>query len=279
MRLRKEIGQHLLTDRGALRRMAEAARVVPGGLCVEIGPGTGNLTRELLALGARVVAVELDERMAARLERSFSGEPRLSVVRADILKVSLDDLVPEADRPAVATGNLPYYISSPIIFKLLDRSELFSRVAALVQKEVGVRMCAPPGSRDYGMLSVFCQAVAECEELFTVPPGAFNPPPAVDSCAVSLAPLPPGSSGVEDRRIFSLIVRGLFEHRRKTCYNSLRISLLKGVCRELSDSGADAAGLQDSVFSDLKIDGSVRPEHLDVPTIIKVANEFARRLA
>lgn len=276
MRLRKELGQHLLVDRGALKRIAREADVGEGGLCVEIGPGTGNLTRELLESGAWVTAVELDEAMAAELARRFDGEQRLRIVRDDILKAPLDALVPATDAPAVAAGNLPYYISSPIVFRLLERRDLFRRIVVMVQEEVGARMAAGPGSRAFGMLSVFCQVEAECRVLFRVGRDSFRPPPEVDSAVVLVAPLPPGAAGIEDRATFDLLVRGAFEHRRKTCYNSLRMSLEKGACRELLGPAADIEHTLKKVLHELEIGPDARAESLDVATFVALGNYFAR---
>jgi 16S rRNA (adenine1518-N6/adenine1519-N6)-dimethyltransferase len=276
MRLRKELGQHLLVDRKALHRIARAAEAGETDLCVEIGPGTGNLTRELLTTGARVTAVELDERMAEELAARFKDEPLLKIVRGDILKVDPSELVPPGDAPAIAVGNLPYYISSPIVFRLLEFRDLFSRIVVMVQEEVGERMCASPGSRAFGMLSVFCQVEAECKLLFRVGRDSFRPPPDVDSCVVSLEPLPPGTAGIEDRATFDLIVHGLFEHRRKTCYNSMRMSMGKGACRELLNPAADVEDTLKKTFAFLGVDAEARAETLDVATFVAIANHFHR---
>jgi len=275
-KLRRELGQHLLVDHGILHRIAEATGAGPDDLVLEIGPGTGNLTGALLATGARVTAVELDENLAAELENRIGRNPLLTVVRCDILKAQLEELVPEPDRPAIAAGNLPYYISSPIIFRLLDNRHLFRNIVVLVQEEVGERMAARPNSRAFGMLSVFCQAEAECSVLFHVGRDAFRPVPEVDSCLVRVEPLPWGNSGVEDRRIFECIVHGMFEHRRKTCYNSIRLSFSKGACRDLQIPESDIDTTLERAFSSLEIDGSARPEQLDVPDFVAFANFFSR---
>ncbi|MFA6449657.1 MAG: 16S rRNA (adenine(1518)-N(6)/adenine(1519)-N(6))-dimethyltransferase RsmA [bacterium] len=277
MKLRRELGQHLLVEQGILRRIAMATGAGPDDLIIEIGPGTGNLTRSLLATGARVIAIELDERLADTLERRIGPDPSLTVIRSDILKADLEEIVPESDRPALAVGNLPYYISSAIIFKLLENRDMFRSIVVLVQKEVGERMASPPGSRAFGMLSVFCQAEAECRILFNVGRDEFRPVPDVDSCLVHLDPLPIGSAGIEDREMFELIVHGLFEHKRKTCYNSLRMSMDRGACAELLPAGSDIEQTVLAAFSEIGIDGSKRPEQLDVKTIVALSNYFARR--
>jgi len=137
-------------------------------------------------------------------------------------------------------------------------------------------MASPPGSRTYGMLSVFCQAEAECKVLFRVPRDEFRPVPDVDSCVVRLEPLPTGSAGIEDAETFSAIVRGAFEHRRKTCYNSLRLSFEKGACSELLRPGADIDAVLAAALEDAGIDGSLRPEQFGVQDYVALANHFAR---
>jgi len=277
MRLRKSLGQHLLVNRGVLKKIADSACSGDYGMILEIGPGTGNLTAELLRTGAHVTAVEIDENMIEQLNERFAGEPSFTLVRGDILEVPLAELVPEPMWPATVVGNLPYYISSPIIFRLLDHREIFSSITVMVQEEVGRRMTAQPGSRDFGMLSVFCQVEADCRMLFKVKRGSFKPPPEVDSAVVSIEPLPPGTGGIEDREVLARVVRGMFEHRRKTCYNSMRISLEKGECSGIINTGGDIGKTIETAFSDVGIDGNKRPEQLAVSDFISLANHFSRR--
>lgn len=177
----RRLGQHFLHSQSILERIAAAACPPGCPLAIEIGPGRGALTAPLLARAQHLVAIEVDPPLAAALRERYSAEPRLTVVQGDILGVDL------AQWPApVIAGNLPYYITSPILEKVLPLPPPFEQAVFLIQKEVALRLVAGPGSRDYGYLSVFTQLYSRPELLFTVPPGAFQPPPKVDSAVVRL---------------------------------------------------------------------------------------------
>jgi 16S rRNA (adenine1518-N6/adenine1519-N6)-dimethyltransferase len=205
---RQRLGQHFLTDPNILRRIAEAACAPGEPLMVEIGPGKGALTQHLLNRAERVVAIELDSALAASLTGSH---PRLEVIPGDALKV---DLARWPDAPVA--GNLPYYVATPIISRVarLGRPAVF-----LIQKEVAQRIAASPGSRDYGYLSVETQLFAEPELLFTVKPGAFRPPPQVDSAVIRLTPRRLFPDLETDR--FLAFASAAFRHKRKTLRNNL----------------------------------------------------------
>ncbi len=273
MKLRKKLGQHLLTDPDITRRIAAASGAAPDRLCLEIGPGTGVLTAELLALGASVTAVELDERMIDHLSRNFRAHPSLTIVHSDILKTDLAALIPPQSRPAIATGNLPYYITSPIIFKLIGAAGLFERITVMVQAEVGSRIAARPGDSDYGALSVFCSLAASAQVLFHVPRDRFDPPPRVDSCVVSLTPAP---RAIQHPEIFEAIVSASFEHRRKTCYNSLRFSFEKGSLSAFFQSGTDPAAFIAEALAQAGISHSRRAQEIDIDGFAALAAFFAR---
>lgn len=181
---------------------------------VEIGPGKGALTAHLLDRADRVVAIEIDPILVQYLRAKFRGNDRLELMEADILKVD-----PGQWGPAVIAGNLPYYITSPIVTKVLSLGEALIRAVFLVQKEVADRLTASPGSRDYGYLTVATQFFADVECLFTVPPAAFHPAPKVDSAVVCLTPrqeLP-----AADPAAFLRFVSLAFQHKRKTLRNNL----------------------------------------------------------
>jgi 16S rRNA (adenine1518-N6/adenine1519-N6)-dimethyltransferase len=210
---RPKLGQHFLIKASVLERIAAAACPTPEDLVVEIGPGRGALTRKLLHRAARVVAVEVDPYLAACLRRAFAGEPRLEIVEADVLDLDLARF----GRAPIA-GNLPYYITSPI----LDRTVRLAppRAVFLVQKEVASRLVAHPGERDFGFLTVRTAVFADARRLFDVKPEAFRPPPKVESAAVLLEPrkraLP-----VADTEAFVRFVGQCFRHKRKTIRNNL----------------------------------------------------------
>lgn len=208
---RQKLGQHFLTQSSILERIAAAACAVGEELAIEIGPGRGALTEKLLARAARVIAIELDPGLAAYLRRKFAGEARLEIVEGDVLATDLAQwgLAP-------ITGNLPYYIASPILEKALRARP--PRAVFLIQKEVAERLTAQPGSRDYGYLTVLTATFAQARMLFTVKPGAFQPPPKVDSAVVLLEPRAPLAAGTEG---FLRFAGQAFRHKRKTIRNNL----------------------------------------------------------
>jgi 16S rRNA (adenine1518-N6/adenine1519-N6)-dimethyltransferase len=181
---RKRFGQHFLTDTRVLDGIVQALGDLHDRTVLEIGPGRGALTDRLVERAARVVAVELDRDLVQHLRRRYADKPQVEIVEGDVLQTVLADL---AGGPYVLAGNVPYYITTPIIFHAIERPRPDIAVY-LVQKEVADRMAAPPGDKIYGALSVNLQAVVHVEVVRRVPPGAFNPPPAVDSAVVRVTP-------------------------------------------------------------------------------------------
>jgi 16S rRNA (adenine1518-N6/adenine1519-N6)-dimethyltransferase len=209
----RRLGQHFLNSRGYLERIAAAACPEPEPLVVEIGPGRGALTERLLACAGRVVAIELDKTLAAFVRARFASA-NLTLIEADVLEVDLSQW-----GPAVIAGNLPYYISSPILEKLFGTP--MKRAVLLLQKEVASRLAAEPGTREYGFLTVHARLYTTVEVLFRVPPSAFSPPPEVDSAAVRLTPAPPARWGVADPGAFLEFASRCFRQKRKTLRNNL----------------------------------------------------------
>lgn len=181
---------------------------------VEIGPGRGALTQYLLPRARRVIAIEIDQVLVHYLQEKFRGDERLSVLHGDVLRTDLEQWGPVA-----VVGNLPYYITSPIIDKVLRLGTRLQRAVFLVQREVAQRITAAPGGRDYGYLSVACQVLAETRYLVTVPPEAFRPPPKVDSAVVELIPHP--MPLVEQPDSFLEFASLCFTQKRKTLRNNL----------------------------------------------------------
>jgi 16S rRNA (adenine1518-N6/adenine1519-N6)-dimethyltransferase len=206
---RPKLGQHFLTRRDILARLAEAACPAREPLVVEIGPGRGALTECLLARADRVVAIELDPALAAGLRRRF---PQVEVVEADVLETDLSQW-----GPAALAGNLPYYITSPILERIFAMGAALRRAVVLVQLEVAERLVAKPGTRDYGFLTVETQCFTAPEILFRVPAAAFSPPPKVESAAVRLEP----RQAVGDAAGFLEFAGRCFRHKRKTLRNNL----------------------------------------------------------
>ena len=218
----KRLGQHFLIDERVVARQVALAHITPGEKVLEIGPGMGNLTEAILSAGAEVVAVEADSAFCGFLERRFG--PRISLIHADAVKAFL----PEFDK---VVANLPYQISSPITFKLLELG--FDLAVLMVQREFTERMVADSGSRDYGRLSVGVHYRASCEIAFNVSKASFWPQPRVDSSVVTLTPRKPAFS-VADERVFHDVTKAIFSHRRKKVMNAIAtdpasLSYLSGV--------------------------------------------------
>lgn len=210
------MGQHFLTDQSIARRIAEALEPGPEpGEVLEVGPGMGVLTRFLLpAYGDRLTVAEIDGESVDYLRAHY---PELRIIEGDFLQLDLAERYPQGVR---IIGNFPYNISSQIFFKVLDYKDRVPQVVGMIQREVAVRLAAPPGGKEYGILSVLLQAYYDIEYLFTVPPGVFNPPPKVQSAVIRLR-----RNGVEhlncDEELFRRIVKATFNQRRKTVRNSL----------------------------------------------------------
>lgn len=211
---RQKLGQHFLASAKVLERIARAACGEGVPLTVEIGPGQGALTAHLLDRSERVVAIELDPALAVHLRARWNEDPRLSIIESNALDVDWS-----AWGPGVLAGNLPYYVSTAIISRYVRQPGALRHAVFLIQKEVAERITARPGTRDYGYFSVECQFLATPEYLFTVPPGAFHPPPKVDSAVVRLTPRPL-PEGV-DVPAFLALVSASFRQKRKMLRNNL----------------------------------------------------------
>ncbi len=206
---RKRFGQHFLVDEGVIERIVRAIGPRPGEALVEIGPGLGAITQPLLERAGALTVVELDRDLAARLR----GRAGLSVIEADVLTVDFTALAQAAGRPLRIVGNLPYNISTPILFHLLEHAPAVLDQHFMLQKEVVERMAAEPGGKDYGRLSVMLQWRYRIEAVLDVPPEAFDPPPRVDSAVVRMEPLPLDER-VDAARLAELVTVA-FSQRRK----------------------------------------------------------------
>ena len=217
---RKRFGQNFLHDPTIIDRLVAVIRPEPGQHIVEIGPGQAAITQPLVSSGARITVVEIDRDLAASLESRFSGDDNLALINQDALRVDFGEL---ADgQPFRLVGNLPYNISTPILFHVLQWSRQLSDAHFMLQKEVVQRMAAGPGSKRYGRLSVMVQLHCRVEALFVVRPGAFNPPPKVDSQIVRLVPHTEPPVDIHDVDRFEQLVRDAFGQRRKQLANSLK---------------------------------------------------------
>lgn len=222
-RPKKSFGQHFLHERRYIDRIVSVISPRADDFLVEIGPGEGALTFPLLAAAGKLTAIELDTDLIPNLEAKAAAIGELSIVHADVLKV---DFTAMAQRAGVSrlriAGNLPYYISSPILFHCVDHAAAIADMHFMLQKEVVDRMAAEPGSKVYGRLSVMLQLACRVEPLFDVPPGAFRPPPKVDSSVVRLVPLPAEARHDANPARLHAVVKAAFAQRRKTLGNALR---------------------------------------------------------
>ena len=231
---RKRFGQHFLHDQGILRRIVETVSPQPGDRIVEIGPGEGALTVPLLRAARRMTAIELDRDLIEPLREKTRGIGELDIISADVLTVDFTALAKGSKLRIV--GNLPYNISTPILFHCLDHAAAIHDMHFMLQKEVVDRMAAPPGSKTYGRLSVMLQLRCGVEPLLHVPPSAFRPPPKVDSAVVRLVPLSNDALPDVDAKLLGNIVRAAFGQRRKTMSNSVSEF---ATADDLADAGID----------------------------------------
>lgn len=264
---KKGLGQNFLVNTDVVEEILDAAEITEDDLVLEIGPGLGSMTLEIAKRAGKVVAVELDQTLIPILNAYLFGYD-VTILQKDILKVDLEEeiLKPYGQKPdgtpytLKVVSNLPYYITTPIIMKLLEEGIPAERMLFMVQLEVADRMCAGPGSKTYGALSVAIRYYAEPERLFIVPPESFYPRPGVDSAVVRLLVRErPGREGV-DRKVFFQTVKAAFAQRRKTLVNALAnagyFSLTKEQYQEILDQmglPADIRGEKLTIdsFSDL----------------------------
>jgi 16S rRNA (adenine1518-N6/adenine1519-N6)-dimethyltransferase len=248
-----KLGQHFLASAPAALRIVDALGEVSEATVLEIGPGRGVLTEILSRRCRRLIAVELDRVLAAQLRMKFSTQPNVEVIEGDILKIDLDTVFgpkPGSMRPGLSyqpepahvVGNLPYYITSDILLHLLDYHRYFSTIVIMVQKEVADRLAAAPGSRDYGLLSATAQLYARVEKLFTLPPGAFAPPPKVHSSLVRLTIEPRLAALHVPEEEFISFLKLSFGQKRKTLWNNLKAQYEKKALQAaLAKSGVKPA--------------------------------------
>ncbi len=257
-RARKRFGQHFL-EKAWVDKLMASLDARPDDTFLEIGPGRGALTKPLAPLARAIVAVEIDRDLAAGLRAALPLNVR--VVPGDFLDVNLDDVLEGMALPVRVVGNLPYNVSSPILFTLLDAADegrRFRDATLMLQKEVADRLLAQPGTGEYGTLAVQVALLADVERVMTLPPGAFRPPPKVSSAVVRLRFRAP-SADVGDRRIFERVVRGVFLQRRKTLANAL-----KPVASSLGRSAAE-------LLQRAGVDGSRRPQELTVADMARLS--------
>jgi 16S rRNA (adenine1518-N6/adenine1519-N6)-dimethyltransferase len=255
-RARKRFGQNFLSDPNIIRKIIDSIRPVPGENMVEIGPGLGAMTDPLVERLGHLQVAEIDRDLIARLRERYTPE-QLTIHEGDALKFDFGAL----GAPLRVVGNLPYNISTPILFHLAGFARTVSDMTFMLQKEVVMRMVADPGTDDYGRLSVMLQYRYRMARLFDVPPGAFRPEPKVTSSIVRMVPLPPEALLARDEELFGQIVAAAFGQRRKTLRNTLR------------------EFLDEADFAALGLDSGLRGERLSVEDYVRLANHVAAKRA
>jgi len=258
-RTKKKFGQHFLHERKYIDDILARADIGSDETVLEVGPGLGALTDYLLDAAARVEVMELDRDLIERLQAR--GDDRLIIHAGDALAFAWDEVLQSP--PYVFVANLPYNISSQILFKFLDNRDLIERAVLMFQKEVGARICAQPATRDYGILSVLCQLYFDVERVVVIPPGAFRPPPKVDSIVISFRRRQQARFPVEDESFFRRVVKAAFNQRRKTLRNTLKSA---GFNMDDIESACRATA----------IDPSRRGETLNLAEFAGLANELLR---
>ncbi|HHP51431.1 MAG TPA: 16S rRNA (adenine(1518)-N(6)/adenine(1519)-N(6))-dimethyltransferase RsmA [Moorella mulderi] len=240
---RKSRGQHFLIDTNIVRKIVEAAQLCPEDVVVEVGPGLGALTQGLAERAGLVIAVEIDPCLVQALKEIFQGKHQVHIVEGDALKMDLDAMVARyagAPSPYKLVANLPYYITTPLMFHFLEKGVGIKLMVLMVQAEVGHRMIAHPGSKDYGALSLAVQYYTEPFIVARVPASVFYPRPKVDSVIVKLICRENPPVKVEDKDLFFAVIRTSFNHRRKTLANALAFT---GVPKEVALKALAEAGI------------------------------------
>ena len=254
-RPRKRFGQHFLSDPGVIDAIVQAIDPNPGDTVVEIGPGHGAITGPLAKRAGHLHCVELDRDLAAALRRRFGDRDNVTIHEADALKF---DFCALGDSLRIV-GNLPYNISTPLLFHLIDSRGCISDMYFMLQKEVVERMAAGPGSKAYGRLGIMLGCHLSVEALFDVGPQCFDPPPAVMSAVVRLAPLGNSQPAIDDEKLLGRLVATAFSQRRKTLRNALKTML------------------DDAELRSLGIDPGKRPESIPISAYVALANYISRR--
>ena len=254
-RPRKRFGQHFLTDPGVIDAILQAINPRPGDTIVEIGPGQGAITASLAGKADRLHCIELDRDLAAALRRRFSASKNVTIHDADALRFDFCEL---GDSLRIV-GNLPYNISTPLLFHMIDCCDCIADMHFMLQKEVVDRMTAGPGTKDYGRLGIMLGCHLAVEALFEVGPQCFDPPPAVVSAVVRLTPLGGARPAIDDEKLLGRLVATAFSQRRKTVRNAMKTLLGEDELRALG------------------IDPGLRPESLAIADYVGLANYLSRR--
>jgi 16S rRNA (adenine1518-N6/adenine1519-N6)-dimethyltransferase len=248
---KKHLGQNFLFDPSILQRIVDASGITHNDNVVEIGPGPGTLTKMLAETAKKVIAIELDGELYEKLKKELSGYDNIELIHADALKYDYEIL-----EPFKVVANIPYYITTPIIFRLLDSKKNLGSMTLTIQKEVAERIAAKPGNKDYGVLSIAVQYYCKTELKFIIPKGAFRPVPKVDSAVIHIEILKEPRVKTTDEKLFFRIIKTAFSQRRKTLSNSL-----KPVAKNIKD-----------ILLEADIAPGRRPETLTIEEFARLSN-------
>ena len=221
---RKRLGQHFLIDRNILNKVIRTAKIEKEDVVLEVGPGLGEMTLALARHAKRVIAIEIDPKLIAILKKKMEDLPNVEVVRSDILRLNFNQFLEKEGQPIKVVANLPYQISTPLLFRFIESKEVFATFTLTLQKEVAERMVAPPGGKDYGPLSIFTQLFLDISVRFFIKPSAFFPPPKIESAVVHMGWKEKPIIETEDDAWFKRVVRACFGYRRKMLINALKHS-------------------------------------------------------
>ena len=258
LRANKKLGQNFLINESIIYDIVKKANVTKEDVVIEIGPGLGSLTKELINNAKKVIAIELDPNMIDILKSRFGIFDNFEVIYGDVLKIDLEELIKGYDSVKVV-ANLPYYITTPIIMKLLEDKLKIKSITVMVQKEVGERICATHKDKEYGAITVSVQYYSEPQIIIDVPKENFLPAPEVDSCVIRLDMREKPLVSLKDEKLFFRLVKGAFTQRRKTINNSL-------TCSGKSKEEIIAA------LNKLGIDSKLRAENLSIQKYADIAN-------
>ena len=266
----KSLGQNFLIDDNVVENIVKSANIQENDIVIEIGPGLGTLTKELLKVAKKVICVELDKRMISILKERFILYDNLEIINEDILKVNLKKIVEqEKNREDIGSfkivANLPYYITTPIIMKLLEKEKCYESIIVMVQKEVAERLCAAPGQRNAGAITYTVDYYSQAEKILEVSKESFIPPPEVDSAVIKLTIRNTPKVQLKNEEMFFKIIKLAFMQRRKTILNALSSN------NEIFRSKEQIK----EILKELKIDEKTRGENLKLEQFAQIANKIS----